>query len=231
MIPVFGVPFINRTDLFIQMLQSIDEEIGELIVIDNSADGVLKNLSGPVPTRVISLHHNLGVAASWNLIMKLTPKAPWWFIGNTDIIYAPGELAQVVREMDGFDGVTTLIGLSAFGVSRSAIKRAGFFDENFSPAYCEDNDWTRRCNLTGVKWKDIEPGSKSFHTVSATINSNVAYHEQNRFTYPENVNYYRMKWGGGIYDDDETYSTPFNKGGHPSDWTLDIDRIANLTWK
>lgn len=231
MIPVFGVPFINRTDLFIEMLQSIDEEVGEVVVIDNSPDGALRNLEGPLNTRVISLRHNLGVAASWNLIMKLTPTAPWWFISNSDIKFAPGELARVSREMDGFSGVAKLVGLSAFALGREAITKAGWFDENFVPAYCEDVDWDRRCLLAGVEVKDLEEGSKTFHAGSAVIGSNKHYQSENNRTYPENVGYYRLKWGGGLFGTVETYSTPFNNGGKQSEWQLDIDRLANLTWR
>ncbi len=230
MIPVLGVPYINRPDLLQTMLRSVDVEVGEVVIIDNSPDAELRGLTGPNKSRVISMHHNLGVSASWNLIIKVTPKAPWWFIVNSDIEFYPGELAGVVEAMEGFDGVTTLVGLSAFGISKEAIAKAGWFDENFVPAYCEDNDFHRRCQLTGVEWKDLEPGSKTTHGGSQVIGSSPWYRNENNRTYPLNVAYYRQKWGGGIHDA-ETFTTPFNSGAHPSNWQLDIHRLANQTWK
>ena len=36
MIPVLGVPCLRRDDLLANMLASIDEEVGELVIIDNT---------------------------------------------------------------------------------------------------------------------------------------------------------------------------------------------------
>lgn len=138
MIPVFGVPTICRPDIFNRMIASIDEEIERFIVVDNSTDhsavaGI--DWRGHSPT-IISPGHNLGVSASWNLIIKSVPRAPWWGLFNFDLIFAPGDLASLAAAMTDHSGIALLGSFAAVGISRSAIARAGWFDENFIPAYC-----------------------------------------------------------------------------------------------
>jgi len=41
--------------------------------------------------------------------------------------------------------------------------------------------------------------------------------------------YFHEKWGGSPYH--ETFTTPFDAGGDPSVWKLDIDRLRDQTWK
>lgn len=58
MIPVLAVAYVNRPELLTAMFDSIDEPIGQVIVLDNSEDG-----SAPAPPGSIHLpfHHNIGV--------------------------------------------------------------------------------------------------------------------------------------------------------------------------
>jgi len=137
-IEVLGVPVLNRPDLLYRMLDSIDTEVGQIVIIDNG--GVASQSTVNQSERVIRPGQNLGVAASWNLIMQATPLAKWWAIVNFDLIFAPGDLDRLAQHMDTTTGpegmVATLGTFSAFGVSREAINRAGWFDENFHPAYC-----------------------------------------------------------------------------------------------
>lgn len=228
MIPVLGVPFLNRPDLLVKMLQSIDEKVGEVVIVDNSDERLVSELSGPSKTRVISMGHNMGVAASWNLIMKATPLAPWWAIASSDIVFEPGALSRLSESMQDFDGLTYMYGMSAFAISKPCLSKAGWFDENFVPAYCEDMDYSRRCQLLNVPIKDLN--IELDHVGSATIRSDKQLFEENNRTYRENAFYYFNKWGGG-FGQPEMFETPFNKGGSPAEWHLDISRLAQLTWK
>lgn len=139
MIPVLGVPYINRPDLMTAMIESIDEPIGRLVIIDNSVDGWAEK-AGWIKDRfpdsvVLWPRHNLGVGASWNLIVKATPRSPWWAIVNADIAFAPGDLKSLVRAMDT-QAIAMLFSMAAFAFSADAIASVGLFDENFVPAYC-----------------------------------------------------------------------------------------------
>lgn len=223
MIPVLGVPYINRPDLLEKLIASIDEEIGQLIVIDNTFDG-----SAPVFPSVknVSANRNFGVAASWNLIIKATPTAPWWLFVNSDVEFFPGDLAQIVESMQAND-VSTMHGFSILGVSARAIGRVGLFDENFIPAYYEDDDWRYRCSLASIPIVDLH--LSSIHVGSAAIYSDPHLMRENNRTFQQNKLYYITKWGGD--KNAEQFTTPFDSGCPPSHWVFDLHRLADLTWR
>lgn len=223
MIPVIGVPVLVRPETLEEMLGSIDVEVGRVVIVDNG--GVVPPNDNPKMT-IIRPGHNLGVSASWNLIMKATPDAAWWAFVGFDIVLAPGDLARLAARMDDGLGVGLLGGFSAFGFSRHALKTAGWFDENYIPAYFEDNDMDYRCRLTGVTMEALPAGMR--HRPSSTIRSSLELAEANSRTFAMNARYFLDKWGGGAYR--EVFTTPFDKGGSPRDWELDIDRLKEMRW-
>ena len=218
MIPVLGIPILNGQDRLKDMLDSIDVPVGEIIIVDN----------GDVVTEsehtVIKPKCNLGVGASWNLVIKSRPKAEWWAMSNHDLVYSPGDLQRLIDSMG--EVVMLGAGFSIFGISRNAVKQLGYFDENFHPAYFEDNDYDYRCRLSGVEIKSIPSGSK--HAVSSTLVDDPQYRRQNLPTFMSNRDYYHKKWGGRPYA--ETFKTPFDLGGDPNEWTVDIDRLSQQGW-
>jgi len=176
--------------------------------------------------RVVSPGHNLGVAASWNFIIKSNPKAPWWLIVNFDLEFNDGDLAAVDAHMTANEGLALLNGFSAFAVSKSAVAATGWFDENFVPAYYEDNDWAYRSRLAGVPAAEIP--NRLRHHGSVTIGSNPLYREANHQSFTRNGSYYQRKWGG--LPGRELYQTPFNGGGDIAAWTLDVCRLVDQSW-
>lgn len=221
MIPVLGVPTLYRVDLLKRMLDSIDHEVGIKLIIDNG---------GLVPecdATVIRLPHNLGVGASWNLIFKMTPRAPWWLICNDDIVLGPGDLERLAGVMeDPSPKIAMLLGFTSFGINQAALDAVGFFDENFHPAYCEDNDMTWRAGLANVPLINVE--SHVEHEGSATIRGHDLYMRQNGNTFPQNLAYYRSKWGGN--PGQETYRTPFDQGGDPAGVPIKLTRLNEYAW-
>lgn len=222
MIPVLGVPVLNSPEYLYDMLDSIDYPIRKIVVIDNG-DVVNRDLGD---IRVIKPGHNLGVAASWNMIIKTNPKAPWWFIVNFDLEFQDGDLGKIDEYMAAHDGLALMNGFSAFAVSKSAIAAAGWFDENFVPAYYEDNDWNYRAKLVGVPAVELENNIR--HYGSVTIGSNPLYRSANHQSFTRNGSYYLRKWGG--MPGQELYQTPFNGGGDPASWTLDVCRLVDQSW-
>jgi len=221
-IPVLGVPCLNQPDMLDRMIESVDVKLGRLVIVDNG--GVV----APGPGfHVIQPGHNLGVGASWNLIIQANPAAPWWFITNDDIEFAPGDLARLAQAMDAASGpLVALLGtFSAFGINRGAVRQAGWFDENFAPAYFEDNDFDYRCHLTGVEMIGLPAGLK--HKISSTLIGG-RLHGRNNITFPRNHEYYVRKWGGPPRG--ERFKTPFDAGGDPRSWVLEIDRLVEQTW-
>lgn len=225
MIPALIVPTLNRPDLLEKMLASIDHPVAQTIVIDNG--GKVESL--PVaPASLISLPHNIGVAASWNLGMKVTPKAPWWLMVNDDIEFGPGDLARLEATVDpGAAGIWFMLGMAAFAITRHTLNAIGFPDEGFHPAYDEDVDYARRLDLAGLPRYEV--GFTGTHVGSATIMSDPVLRAINGQTHSANDDYYRRKWGGPKQGG-ETFATPFNRDGHLGDWRLDIETLRRQAW-
>jgi GT2 family glycosyltransferase len=116
-----------------------------------------------------------------------------------------------------------------FMVSQRTIDEVGWFDENFYPAYCEDKDFSYRCELAGLRRISII-GASGEHVGSATIHSNPHYYAQNARTHGVlNNEYYVRKWGGR--DDEEVFTQPFNDPEHDYRWWPDPgDSIADRDW-
>lgn len=222
MIPVLAAPTLYRTDLLERMVKSIDVDVTVLMVIDNGG-----RVPGDFPAHVVRLPHNLGVGASWNLVFKLTPRAPWWVIVNDDIAFGPGDLAKLLPVMDdGAAKIAMLLGFAAFAINQAALDVLGFFDENFHPGYCEDNDMTWRAGLAGVPMVNIDAHLE--HEGSATIRGHPVYMNQNGVTFPQNLAYYRAKWGGN--PGEETFTSPFDAGGDPAAVRLQMARLNQYAW-
>jgi len=192
-VPVLGVPILNRADLARQLLDSVDVEVGEvLVVLNGEPEATRSELSGHRVT-FIDPAHNLGVAGSINMIIKARPAAPWWLICNADIEFGLGDLDRLVQAMDT-DGpmLACLFEFGAFALNQATVDLVGWYDENFYPIYFDDNDYRRRCQVAGVPVLNLI--SRTRHFGSATIHSGYARH--NERTFPRNGDYYVNKWGG-----------------------------------
>lgn len=228
-IPVLIVPVLNRLDLLYQMLDSIDHPVDRIIVIDNGTIIEPHDLPWDQPYHVIQPGHNLGVSGGWNLGLKVTPTAPWWLIANFDLTFGRGDLAQLEAMVDpASNDHYFMLGMALFAITRHTLRDVGYFDENFHPAYDEDLDWHRRALLAGSK--RVDPPFTGVHVGSATIYSDPGYRRQNGATHSANDAYYARKWGGTKLGG-ETFSTPFNRGGHVGDWRLEPERLATQSWK
>jgi GT2 family glycosyltransferase len=240
MIPVLGIPHYNRPDLLLRCLRSIDEPVERLVIIHNGelCDlPALDDLPGNIRWTTVIQHPNAGVAGSWNEIIKLFPAA-WWLICNNDIAFAPGDLNRMAQAVDEQLEVPMpgLLygnhGASWFAITSQCVDRAGLFDENIYPAYLEDCDYSRRCDLLGVRRVNV-PGCLALHgeggNGSCTIHSDPVVRAHNHRTHGGNFEYYRAKWGG--INGQETFGTPFNDPAWPVwAWRFDPARRRNQQW-
>lgn len=230
-IPVLIVPVLNRYDLLDALLESIDHPVDQVIVVDNGGKwpGPSTQKSLFQNGHAIRMPHNLGVSAGWNLGLKASPLAPWWLISNSDLVFGPGDLARLEQAVDPTSNDHYfMLGMALFGITRHTLRDVGYFDENFHPAYDEDLDWHRRALLAGSK--RVDPEFTGTHVGSATIRSDKGLWKQNGATHAANDAYYARKWGGPKQGG-ETYSTPFDRGGHVGDWRLEPERLATQSWK
>lgn len=223
------VPCINRPDLLARFLESVDQP-WPVVVIDNSDGPEIHEVCSAAGARWLGMGGtNLGVAASWNLGIRLHPAAPWWCIANADTVLAPGDLHRLAVAM-GKPG-PRWVGMNGdwrvFGINAECVEIVGLFDESFHPCYCEDADYEYRCDLSGVPWHTIAGGAT--HEGSAAIRSDERYAAGNARSYPANRAYYEAKWGGPLRGG-ERYTTPFDRGGSVRDWTLDLWRLRELAW-
>jgi GT2 family glycosyltransferase len=177
-----GIPCLNRFDLLERAVGCIDVP-ADVYIIDNSVK-------------------NRGVAASWNAIMRegFGRGYEWVFLANNDCFVGPGTLQKAIDVL-GTDGVGIWYICSGafFAISRETIDRIGWFDEKFWPAYYEDTDYWRRCDLAGVVRREV-PGAIAEHVGSGAIKAGAQF--------PNLEPYYIEKWGGK--PGEERFTVPFN---------------------
>jgi GT2 family glycosyltransferase len=196
MIPVMILPTLTRHDLAVKMLASIDYPVGLLIIVNNHPNA---NFEGThhIPNcvaeyRVLNMPANFGCAGSWNLGIKCAPFAPWWMVVSDDVIFQPGALEQFASECSP-DHVTICEEwphYQFFGVGENVVDTVGLFDENLFPANFEDDDYQRRCEISGVEFRIVNvPHS---HVKQGTVHA-TEWAAQNTRTYNANEVYFVRK--------------------------------------
>lgn len=243
MIPVIGIPYLNRPDLLERCLRSIDRKVDTVVIVNNSDSLITSDydLSKRICVDsmkcqsnsfyIAEMPLNAGVAASWNEVIKLFP-APWWLIVNSDIEFAPGDLAkfeQAIQTTEAGIVADGINNMACFGITANCVQRVGLFDENFFPAYGEDIDYMRRCRLLGVEHRYLQ-GTGMRHDRSSTVKALPAeLQDRNRETFEANKAYYERKWGG--WEGQETFEHPFNDPGWPVwAWKFDCRMRKEQQW-
>jgi GT2 family glycosyltransferase len=84
---------------------------------------------------------------------------------------------------------------AAFLLSRACWQRVGPFDENFAPAYFEDNDYHYRMGLDGMR-AIAHPPAVFYHFGSRTQNEAASQPIVHSSAFERNREYYIGKWGG-----------------------------------
>lgn len=147
------VPTLTRHDLLVRMLRSVDVPVGHLVVIDNSGIGPYVP-PGPWggQVTVLRMPANLGVAASWNLGIKLAHRHPWVLVCSDDVVWPAGTLQQFASMSDEARLVVTATWphWCAFSIGMRVVQQVGLFDEGYFPAYYEDTEYERRMDGLGV---------------------------------------------------------------------------------
>lgn len=172
------------------------------------------------------------VAHSWNRGVKWAIKSgmDYLVIINDDVVLAPGALTRLIKaSRSGFDLVSganhdsdssevaegVFPDYSCFVIKPHFFRhRFGEFDENFKPAYFEDNDMHYRLELAGALY-GVHEGARIYHKGSVTQNMDgqrVVSHEQ----FEANRAYYTSKWGG--WPREEKFVTPFDSGDDIHTW-------------
>jgi len=193
MLPNLIVPVLNRYDLLDRMLASIDYPVYELLIVDNGGElDAIKDNENFINVNILNMPSNLGVAASWNLGIKLLPHHDRWFFASNDMFYMPGALEKLseARRQD-----VTLSDMfpfwHTFALGEEVVRRVGLFDEALYPAYFEDNDYERRAKHLGVDIRSVS--IPTGHDNSSTIGADRGLREKNAVSYQNNAIYYSNK--------------------------------------
>lgn len=240
MIPVLGIPVLNRGDLLLRCVGSIDYPIGQITIVNNGDDpGVAEAIGqierdGRFKVRVFTPPRNLGVAASWNWILREQPEASFWVLVGNDIQFTPGDLAHIdaaVRANPASAILTANEGYSLMAVTQAGVDHVGYFDENFYPAYYEDVDYERRLILSGASYGAVF-GVHAIHGEapnwgSSTINANRWLQLRYKFIARVNRGYFQRKWDCSTaeniaFSPSQGWPTPYNdRRLSVRDWRID----------
>jgi len=190
------------------MIRSIDKRVYKLLIIDNGAESSEANdqivCDNPLveDLHVLSMPNNLGVAASWNLGIKLLPFEPVWFFSSADTVYEPGALEELSKAK------TNEISLAAdfpywqtFAIGEEVVRRIGLFDESIYPIYFEDIEYMWRAEKAGIAITRLNVQTK--HDNSSTIKSNPAFSNRNNVTFSSNQAYFKEKKSRSDYSSGE----------------------------
>ncbi len=173
---------------------------------------LLRILSVPEQVLVVTARLNIGVAGSWNWFLNNVPMEHGsMLICNDDITFEKKTLRMFYEEIQKPDAhfVLALGVWAAFIITEELHKATGGFDENFYPAYFEDNDYHYRMKMLGydiTEVPEIPCGHKNSSTLAAFNEEEKQAHHAN---FRKNRSYYNDKWGG--LPTHEIYTTPFDK--------------------
>jgi GT2 family glycosyltransferase len=206
-------------------------EEGDVIQILDNGNALSEKSFPPASRarlRVFREARNLGVAASWNKLLRYSfPNFEWVLMLNDDIALGTEQL-KVIRERLAISAdkwfLTGPYYWSVFAIRRECFLKVGGFDEHFFPAYFEDNDFYRRIQLLDPsKYQgnvaEFEPGVKRN---SETIRRMPELNHR----FEENRKYYIQKWGGP--PEAEKFLLPFNALSNESSAASSIAAVASL---
>lgn len=208
-----GIPTLNRADLLIPSLELYlkDFPSTKIFILDNGCQSELENWHSKANidrVRLISKGENLGVAKSWNLLLKeIYQEHEHAMILNDDIYLGANEsnIEYLIDKYSTQKLLTNPLDWCVFIMPKSTYAMNGEFDEQFYPAYCEDNDYVYRLKLKGYSVFKTPALLPQVHRESMTLEMDytlaTAYHE--------NKERYVEKWGGE--PDFEVFKRPYNK--------------------
>lgn len=188
-----------------------DETLERVIFIDNSDDGsCVAAVSRPFKYSV-RMNRNAGVAASWNLGVHeaLLLGADFVTLCSAAVRFEPDGGAALCRTADLASeneqwpyGFESMMGWKCITLGADTFGQVGFFDENFYPAYFEDNDYIWRMRCAGI----LEPAGTSRSTrkipwvgalkYEVTEDAHALKHAGVKVDFASLEKYYVSKWGG-----------------------------------
>jgi hypothetical protein len=269
-----------------RLLLSIDYDVDEILVhVGNDDPTIIEEIEMGVfaaidintrflqgRVRLTRSTSNPGAAGGANMGLRAiaenpSPEASWGVIVNSDIQFHAGSLARLAQRMAGALAAQPNLGVafvhlhplatwSAYAATRKLVQTVGLQDENFYPAYFEDDDFSKRVRLAGlpvttfgdVKVAHGEQRDGSSDYVSGTSlgmralspRANATAWAQAKRGWDANAQYMQRKWGARDVQPDRsckqaseinrcqvTYRRPFNDSACAlSHWSVSTSRRA-----
>jgi GT2 family glycosyltransferase len=205
---IIGIPTLNRADLLNEALEKYFEDFKdtEIFIVDNGNQSII---SREEKFAIYRPSENLGVAKSWNYIMDYADKkdATHVFMLNDDIYSGKTEheIKMVIKNNEDSDFINSFCNWSSYILKVEAWKISGKFDEDFFPAYFEDNSFCYKMTLHGRKKTYTSFLDPLVYRNSMTLAKDPTLN--NRFEL--NRQLYIKMWGG--IPTEEKYVTKFNQ--------------------
>lgn len=202
-----GIPTINRADLLNEALEKyfIDFFKNDIFIVDNGNQNIITREER---FEIYKPNSNLGVAKSWNAILDKAVELeyPRVLILNDDIYLGKNrkDVEHLIETYYHADLIHSTKNLCSFIMTTFAYKMYGGFDENFYPAYFEDNDFKYRLKLNDAYVKETEGLNPEIYRNSMSIKKNVDLNNN----FKKNEQRYIEKWGG--LPNQEVFKKPFN---------------------
>lgn len=183
----------------------------------------------PIGKNFYIANDHLGVSGSWNALLDIAfgqYKFDAIIIVGSDTEMQPGFVEGFIADFESqkleFACAYCPIGWNCWIMTKKCYETVGRFDESFSPAYFEDNDYGRRVFLSGLPWGYCGDASLMSHYGSATIRLSERARIANAHTFSMNKAYFVKKWGGE--PGAETFDVPFNNPENDLKfWELDMN--------
>lgn len=209
-----GIPTLNRKDLLDESLEDLSHylsDISHLYIVDNGNQGINIPSKLKDKTTLYTPKKNLGVAGSWNKILRqafLFNPTPidYVLMLNDDVVLSKtrDQLIHSIKKHE-YPYFITCGKWCTFLISNECFQSIGPFDTHFYPAYFEDNDYSYRLKINhhqNVIDKNLFP--KTFRT-SQTIKKDPKLNKN----FDTLKSLYIRKWGGT--PGNETYTQPYNR--------------------
>lgn len=248
MIPCLGVLVLNRGDLLLRMVNSIDAPVERLCIVQNGQDDSVNDAIAAIAANendyIQSIYiekpfRNMGVAPAWNSIIKSFPECAYWLLANNDTVFLPGDLEKYhdLWRSNANAIITAANGaFNCFLIDAMTVSKVGLFDENIWPIYHEDIDYFIRMQRAGIKRIPINSDIGYSNDGSWTIKSNTTYATSNSQTQQKNADYVSEKWGANqeyvqpwnhfSRDGRDWWYNPYRRRDHSAIWN-NFEQTAN----
>lgn len=252
-IPVIGTAVMKNPHWVERLYDSIDYPVENFVIFNNNGKGeitedleFLKSKENKFVDKLTICHLpcNLGVSTVWNLIIKSYVNANHWIIVNDDVSFTSGLLKEMhdcaaqsdIGMVHPYGGDFGLGAWDLFLIKDWVIQELGLFDENLSPAYCEDADYIMRLQNRPIK--KITSLSRLYYHGNGMCNEYYVHGSQTKKSSLQlskrldqinviNFEYMNKKWGKGWRMTDP-YKNPFNESSFPlSMTTYDLEFVRS----